>query len=269
MVVRLVYERTRGERPPEITMAYINNEFCWHGILSTDVDKAKAFYTEVLGWTAADVDMGGQTSTMLAAAGVQRAHLMAPPVAGIPSHWENYLRVDDVDARTAAAVEAGGTLVMPAMDIPPGRFSVIASPSGAHLHLFHEADEASATNPPDGDGSIHWVELHSKDLDADVAWLKAFLGLTTETMDMPDGKYFVLKDGDTQVGGAMAGMNPDAPAMWLTWVRVADVDACLARVTQHGGAVHAPIMEVPGIGRMAVVADNTGGVFGIITPPAT
>ena len=40
-------------------MAYANNKFCWHGCVSTDVEKAKAFYPEVLGWTAMDWVMVG------------------------------------------------------------------------------------------------------------------------------------------------------------------------------------------------------------------
>lgn len=30
-------------------MAYTNHKFCWHGIISTNVDASKAFFTEVIG----------------------------------------------------------------------------------------------------------------------------------------------------------------------------------------------------------------------------
>lgn len=247
-------------------MAYLNNQFCWHGVISTDTEAAASFYTKVLGWEVQTAPMGDGEATMFAAAGVPRAHLGTPQAEGVPSHWDNYLRVDDVDARTAAALTHGGTLLVPPTDIPPGRFSVVASPSGAAISLFHEADEGTAANAPDGQGAIHWVELHSHDLTADIAWLEATLGFTTETMQMPDGPYLILKDGADMVGGAMPAANPQAPSMWLTWVHVADVDAAVERVGDHGGAVHSELIDVPGVGRMAVVGDSTGGVFGIITP---
>jgi len=249
-------------------MAYANNAFCWQGIISTDTDKAQSFYSEVIGWSVQQMTMGEDTATMFAASDIPRAHLMAPPMEGVPSHWNNYFRVADIDASTAAAAATGGAVVVPVTEIPVGRFSVVSSPSGAHFSLFHEADEATAENPPAGHGSIHWVELHSKDIQADLAWLNAAFGLTSEKMPMPEGEYFILQNEGTPIGGATKHMKDEAPAMWLAWIQVDDVDACVERVGNNGGNVLSPLMEVPNVGRMAVVQDNTGGVFGVITPPA-
>ena len=246
-------------------MAYVNHKFCWHGCVSTDVDRAKSFYTEVIGWAAITTPMGDSEATMFTAADIPRAHLMAPPMDGIPSHWDNYLRVEDVDASTAAAVANGGKVLNPGTDIPPGRFSVVASPSGAALSLFRESGD-DAQNAPAGDGAIHWVELHSKDLDADVRWMTETFGLTSEAMPMPAGPYYIFNDAQGPTGGAMAAMNPDAPAMFLMWVEVDDVEGTVERIGRHGGQVFGPIMEIPGVGRMAVGQDPTGGVFGVITP---
>lgn len=251
-------------------MAYDENHFCWHGIITDDLARAKAFYTETLGWKAQTTTMGEDEVTMFAAAdGVPRCHLSLPPMEGVPPHVQSYLRVKDVDARTKAAVKAGGTQLVPPTDIPPGRFSVVTTPSGAALSLFHEADEGSAENPGAGEGAIHWTELHSKDVDADLAWLKTVFGFTTDTMPMPDGgTYHLLKSGDRMAGGVTPAMSPEAPAMWLTWVEVGDVDAAHGRVTRHGGAAHTEPMDLPGVGRMAVVAAPDGAVFGIISPAA-
>lgn len=249
-------------------MSYQNLKFCWHGIITTDVERAKAFYPEVLGWSTMVTPMGEGEATMFAAAGVPRLHVMPPPMPGMPSHWENYLRVADVDQATRAAKANGGAIVVPPTDIPPGRFSVVTSPSGAALSLFHEADPAASENPPPGPGSIHWTELHSTDLDADLAWLRSTLGVTTEEMPIDGGgTYYLLNGENGALGGAMASMHAGAPAYWLTWVEVEDADAALGRVKRHGGTAMTPVMEMKDIGRMAVVADPTGGVFGVITPP--
>lgn len=250
-------------------MAYVTNKFCWHGVVSTDVEKAKAFYPEAIGHTIQTIPMGDSSADMFAGAdGVPRGHFMAPPMPGVPSHWTNYLRVDDVDASAAAAVANGGGMMVPPTDIPVGRFSVVTSPSGAAIHLFHEADESVSENPGGGEGSIHWVELHSKDLPADLKWLTSTFDLTIEEMPMPNGTYSILKSGDVTLGGAMPAMMEQAPSMWLAWVHVANCDEAAARVTSNGGQVFGQPWDMDGVGRMVVVADNTGGVFGIITPSA-
>jgi len=245
-------------------MAYTDRSFCWHGIVSPDTDAARRFYTEALGWNARDVPMGPDTTTVLDPGdGVPRVHLSAPQ-DGTPAHWDSYLRVEDVDAATAAAAKHGGQVVVPATDIPPGRFSVVTSPSGATLCLFHEADPSSADAP--AEQGIHWTELHSHKLDADLAWLKASFGITTETMDMPNGPYTLLQLGERMVGGAMPAQNADAPSMWLVWLAVDDVEATADKVRASGGSVLGDRMDAPGVGAMYVAADPTGGVFGIIEP---
>ena len=86
---------------------------------------------------------------------------------------------------------------------------------------------------------------------------------------MPDGDYFILMAGDGQpCGGAMAAQNAEAPAMWLSWVEVEDVDGTVAAIGRNGGQALSPMMDIPNVGRMSVVADPTGGVFGVITPAA-
>jgi uncharacterized protein len=249
-------------------MAYKTNHFCWHGVVSTDPEKAGAFYSEVLGWKVEKMPMGDDVATMFSAGGVPLAHYMAPPMPGIPSHWDNYLRVDSVDEAAKTAVENGGAILVPGTDIPVGRFAVVTSPSGAAISLFHEGDEAASEHHPGGLGSIHWTELHSTDIAADMTWLKATFGFEISEMPMPNGTYYLLNSGGEMCGGAMQGFMPGAPSMWMSWVQVDDCDAALARVTQFGGKALGEPMDMEGVGRMAAVMDSTGGVFGIIKPAA-
>lgn len=246
-------------------MAYQSNRFCWHGCVSTDTDAAKAFYSEVLGWRVETTPMGDSEATFFVAGGESLAHLTPPPATGVPSHWNNYLRVEDVDAATKAAVANGGTQMVPPTDIPPGRFSSVTSPSGAAFSLFREADEASSHHPG-GEGSVHWVELHSKDVDADLAWLTKTFGFETSIMEMPDGPYTILKDGEEMRGGVVASREEKAPSMWLTWIDVKDVDATVARAEKQSGTTIASPFDVPGVGRLGIIQDPTGGVFGVMTP---
>ncbi len=58
------------------------------------------------------------------------------------------------------------------------------------------------------------------------------------------------------------------PTSDLSWVQVASVDDTLAKVTEAGGNVVARAFQVPLVGRLGILADNTGGVIGVVTPPA-
>jgi predicted enzyme related to lactoylglutathione lyase len=46
---------------------------------------------------------------------------------------------------------------------------------------------------------------------------------------------------------------------------VNNVDETIAQATQLGGKVCMPPMEVPGVGRMAVISDPQGATFSVIT----
>jgi predicted enzyme related to lactoylglutathione lyase len=56
--------------------------------------------------------------------------------AEVPPHWAVYFAVVDADAAAARVKELGGTVVMPPMDIEPGRFAVVADPSGAVFNVI-------------------------------------------------------------------------------------------------------------------------------------
>jgi uncharacterized protein len=124
-------------QPKTFKGAELANEagaFAWNELNSRDVSSAKAFYTEVFGWTPNDLDMGGMSYTEWKLGDKQVAGMMTMPdmvPAEVPAHWLVYFGVDDTDATVAQATELGATTVVPPTDIPPGRFAVLADPDGA------------------------------------------------------------------------------------------------------------------------------------------
>jgi len=50
---------------------------------------------------------------------------------GVYTNWLTYFVVANCDATVATATAGGGTVVMPAMDSPNGRFAVLSDPHGA------------------------------------------------------------------------------------------------------------------------------------------
>jgi hypothetical protein len=60
------------------------------------------------------------------------------------------------------------------------------------------------------------------------------------------------------------GATPDGSAGHVTgYVRVGDVDATIARATEHGGSVIMPKFSPDGVAQLALIADPEGHVLGL------
>lgn len=120
--------------------------FTWHELYTPDRAASLEFYQKALGMEVMESE-NPETGpyTMLKINGAPVAGLMetsTPEMQNVPPHWAVYLAVDDVDARAAKCVELGGSVAVPAMDIPTvGRMCLIADPQGAHIWLFKSAHE--------------------------------------------------------------------------------------------------------------------------------
>ena len=245
-------------------MAYMHGHFVWFELVNPTIDKATAFYSEVVGWSVQTMNMGAMDYTMLAIGEAMQCGVTNPQMEGVPAQWTSYLSVDDVDAKAAAVVAAGGSILVPAMDIPNiGRFCLVADPEGATFNLFKGATDDD--KPPAG---FHWMELWSRDAAKAVGFYQSVFGFGVETMEMPTGTYFMLKAGEAMIGGVMNSMTEKAPPMWLPYLQADDCDAATARATAMGAQVHLPPHEVPGIGKFSIVGDNSGAAVGLIKPAA-
>ena len=128
----------------------------FNGLGTRDIEAANSFYGSVFGWTTLAVGGGAE---MWALPGYgdhlerdnpelrkQLAETGGPPgfedvVASInpladdqpdtPAHWSVTFAVGDADATAARATELGGTLVVPPLDAPWVRMTIINDPQGA------------------------------------------------------------------------------------------------------------------------------------------
>lgn len=128
-----------------------SGEWIWAIYQSPDAASAAAFYQDLGGYDVVPDDdrLGNAVSFTLQAEGFARASLVEIP-AGTPElrpDWLYFLRVPDVAASVARAVELGGrVLVAPRPDLLDGRMAVITDPGGAPFGLL-------AWNPDDGEGN--------------------------------------------------------------------------------------------------------------------
>lgn len=114
-------------------------------------------------------------------------------------------------------------------------------------------------------GAFSWCELQSGDASRARAFYADVLGWDFEEMDMPGGKYAVIKVGGKPVGGILPSGHGNGTAAWAAYVTVDDVDSRVSKATGAGGKVLSPAVDVPGVGRMATIEDPTGAAICLIT----
>jgi predicted enzyme related to lactoylglutathione lyase len=128
--------------PKEHNGADLVNEpgtFCWSELQTRDTAAAESYYTQLLGWTATTSDAAGMTYTEFSLDGRGVAGMMAmPPMvpAEMPAMWLVYFAVADCDATIAKVAELGGSVVMPPMDIPAGRFALVHDDQGSMFYVI-------------------------------------------------------------------------------------------------------------------------------------
>ena len=131
--------------PRSFAGAELANEpgsFAWNELNTRDVPAAKAFYTDVFGWTPNDLDMDGMQYTEWRIGEKSVAGMMTMPdmvPAEVPAHWLVYFGTEDTDATAAKASELGAMTLVPPTDIPPGRFAVLMDPDGAAFAVIKMA----------------------------------------------------------------------------------------------------------------------------------
>jgi len=119
-------------------------------------------------------------------------------------------------------------------------------------------------------GTFYWNELQSTDADAAKAFYEKTMGWTFDAMPMEDGgTYWVAMNGEKPAGGIMAMPDtvPDGvPTHWMSYIAVDDIDARVKTAEENGATVLRPPFDVPGVGRIAILQDPTGGAVGWMTP---
>jgi uncharacterized protein len=245
-------------------------EFFWYDVMTPDVPGATKFYTEVVGWTAADAGVPGEPYTVLSAAGDGVAGIMTiPEGAPFPPMWTGYLYVDDVDATARRAAQLGGSVCKAPADIPTiGRFAVLADPHGAMFNVMKpESNESRPKVDSAAPGRIGWHDLSAGDLATAWTFYEKLFGWTkSDALDMGGGAVYQMfkTGGENAVGGMMTKRATTPMARWTFYFSTEAIDAAAARVTGAGGKILAGPHPVPGGQWIVDCADLQGAPFGLV-----
>jgi uncharacterized protein len=123
-------------------------------------------------------------------------------------------------------------------------------------------------------GDFIWYELMTTDADGARDFYASVVGWDIETESNAPMGYRMISASDGPVAGLMPltdeMQSGGARPCWAGYINVDNVDATAKAATAAGGSIHMPPWDVPGIGRMAFIADPQGVPFYVMqpTPPA-
>mgnify|MGYP001764270596 CR=1 FL=1 len=116
------------------------NEWYWVDLWTSDVEKAAAFYRSVVGYETVPIaDDGPRSGLRLLSGGFARGGIMQKRNPKASTTWLPYLRVADIKAATAAAKNAGGTVLMEPVVMQSARVAIVADPTGAPVGIVEVA----------------------------------------------------------------------------------------------------------------------------------
>lgn len=111
-------------------------------------------------------------------------------------------------------------------------------------------------------GTPCWADVSVPDLTRGVEFYSSVMGWTTVDSGEEFAHYHIAQVDGRAAAGVGPVMAEDQPSGWTLYLASDDADATVKLAAEHGGGA-SPVMDMPGVGRMSVGQDPTGGRFGI------
>ncbi|MGI9341288.1 MAG: VOC family protein [Gammaproteobacteria bacterium] len=246
----------------------------WHDLLTDKPAESQRFYEELFGWEFSRI---GPNFGPLAQANYLLIRHEGRLIGGMIdenrlnndkdiSQWVVLMSTDDIDGAVAALERAGGTVFTPPTDLADrGRIAVVTDPEGALFALLQTRDGDPPELEPQLNGFL-WNELWTDDPTAAASFYADIVGVDKAQSAFDDGGvyYYMSADGAPRFGLLQSPLD-GIPALWATYVRVADVAATVARVEALGGRVLLEPQQDPRGGQVALIADPSGAGFALQT----
>jgi predicted enzyme related to lactoylglutathione lyase len=121
-----------------------HGRFHWNELMTRDVEKAKKFYADTLGWSFEAMPMPDGTYWIATIDGEPVAGIFdigGAEYQGVNEMWMPYIAVDDIDARVRQAAQAGAKVMKEPFDVPGvGRIAMLTEPGGAGIGWMTPAE---------------------------------------------------------------------------------------------------------------------------------
>jgi len=244
--------------------------FVWHDLYSPDAEKARRFYTDLLGWRYETSAMEGMDYVMAWAGDAQIGGVngFMPGQPPLP-RWISYISTDNLEKTQADIAAQGGIVDVPAFEVPGvGSMAYCRDPYGASFAAFEAAGPGNpAPWPPrnPAPGMVVWHDVMSPEVPAAASFYAGVFGWVAVDWTNPKFACFGLRKNDTTAAVVVGLPGPDVPITWTVYFEAnGTIDEMIARTAELGGLAITGKMHQPGFGDFAIIEDPTGGVFGIV-----
>lgn len=127
------------------------------------------------------------------------------------------------------------------------------------------------TTPSSLLGRPVWYELMTTDPAAAESFYRNVIGWTSAPFEGAPGPYTIFRrSGDIGVAGLMQipdGMN--MPPFWAMYIGVPKFEDTVAEIKRLGGREVSPVIDIPKVGRMQMMADPQGAAFYVMQPSSS
>jgi predicted enzyme related to lactoylglutathione lyase len=233
-------------------------EVQWWDLLTEDASAASRFYSALFGW---EIEPGPRGNLVARLAGVPLAGIseIEDALPGVSeAQWLVGITVSDVESSLAAARRLGARNHRDGRVEGYGRWAAFQDPQGAPVMLVVPEQGLGRVKGP---GAWVWAELWTRDPVASAEFYGRVVGYERNEVERPAGAYPVLRTAGVPRAGLVPIEHESIQTAWAPYVGVASLEATLARVKALGGRVLMQRKEGVGAGRVALLADPTGGAF--------
>ncbi|MET7295789.1 VOC family protein [Streptomyces griseoloalbus] len=239
---------------------------CWADAMFNDIEGAKSFYGDVLGWTFGEVspEFGNYIEAF---ADGKAVAAVVPPMPGQEgtSQWCLYFAARDAAATAARIRDNGGELLMEPMQVGDFGTMCLARDPGGVLFGLWQAGTHGGFGAMAEPGAYCWAEVFTREPEKSDAFFPAVFSYRSKRLE-GEMDFRIYDLGERSVLGRMRMTDdfpPETPPFVNVYFTVENCDEAVARATARGGVLRLGPMDTP-FGRFAAISDPQGAYFSVI-----
>ncbi|WP_250659476.1 VOC family protein [Pseudoalteromonas sp. SCSIO 43088] len=226
----------------------------WHDLITPNLAQSQTFYGSVFGWQFQAVN---DSYTLASLDGKLIAGMAELDNKQNASHWLSLISSKDIAAVSKKTIKAGGKVLVSSTEIKGrGTIAVLEDPQGAVFSLINTVNGDPETHQTDN-GWI-WQEVWSDNPEQSKAFYQSLGNYSAQNKPLNNGNYSYLALNGTPAIGFVKKPDAEIGNTWVNYIKVADVDATLLKVTAAGGIVLMAPNDKVRSGSVAIIRDPAG-----------
>ncbi|MEZ4648336.1 MAG: VOC family protein [Candidatus Eisenbacteria bacterium] len=239
--------------------------FVYHELWTSDPEGRVDFYRELFGWS---IDRETRTDgefLRIRHGDVELARIVPLDDGETPDRWNVFLAVPDLEAMRVRVEAASGDILIREQNLPGlGLASLLMDPQGGVFAATQLPAPITAGAGPTSEGTFVWHDLLTPNLEESSRFYQRCWGVVSRSHS-PETAHVhrLLRSEGVDMAGLLATQEDDHAALWLPYVRVADVVDTVEQATEAGGQVWLEPTEVDELGTFAVLSDPGRALFAV------